>query len=911
MRGSLVLRYPVRSLRRGGQRTLLATFCIGVGVMAIVSLQLAAAMVARSVTSDARFLNGGDVSAVSAAIPLPASALRIFSRLQRAGRIRRWTAVQAAEGTLTGPNGQPLQVVLDGVDPRRFPLVGSIQVGSGGTRRFRSLLERPGTLVLGRAVIRQLRMPVGGPVTATALRAVRPAHWRVGGVATGPTPASFGITGVVYVSQRTLQTLVGRANPVYGAVYATTPTAADAAQVARVLRAQLPVATVQTVHQALQADRTANQGLNTFLSVVGLIALLIGGIGIVNTMQVSLTRRRVEIAMLKTTGYRRRDLYGLFGVEAALLGLAGGVAGAAAGVGLSDAVRTFFGNLAGVPIVFHVDWLIVLSGIGIGVATACIFAILPIARLSGVRPLAVLRDDPAGFSAGRLGITASLLALIGALFWALATAILHNPLLSLALVVATGALLAGLTTVFGGVLWLASRLPVPERLTRAQTLLATTVLVIAAAVTVTPGLRAVGVTLIALGLLGYLVAFLPRPGKVVVRMGLRNLGRQRARSATTAVALFVGVFAVGLVLVLGTDIRHDLNTIITRDTSYNVFAVAQASTSGPLLAAAARLPHVAQASTLDVALAPVRINGRPVAQALAGAARTGRGRDALFLLNGLAGYSLGHGQFPQVSVSAGRRLRAGDASTTNVLAPMGLHHGLLHLPVGSTVEVVDPLTRRPVTLRIVGFYSPLSTSHGTLSLSVSVAPLLGAQPVVRTIGGSDVQRVMSFKFPPHERARAVRALRASDPAATVVDITDLATLVDQFLSNALVFVSAIASLALLAGIVIIANAVALSLLERRHEIGIQKAVGHSNRTVLAQVLLETGAVAGLGALAGMVAIVVTAAVLGRSVIRLPLGIPTPLALGIILGATLVAVVTAAAVAWRPVRIRPIEVLRYE
>ena len=911
MRGALVLRYPVRSLRRGGQRTLLATFCIGVGVMAIVSLQLAAAMVARSVTSDARFLNGGDVSAVSVAIPLPASALQIFHRLQREGRIRQWTAVQAAEGTLTGRSGHPLQVVLDGVDPRHFPLVGSIQAGSGGTRQFRRILERPGTLVLGPAVIRQLRVPVGGRVTATAVRAVQAARWRVGGVATGPTPAAFGITGVVYVSQRTLQTLVGRANPVDGAVYATTPTAADAAEVARVLRAQLPVATVQTVHQALQSDKTANQGLNTFLSVAGLIALLIGGIGIVNTMQVSLTRRRVEIAMLKTTGYRRRDLYGLFGVEAALLGLGGGVAGALAGVGLSDAVRAFFGNLAGVPIVFHVDPRIVLSGIGIGVATACIFAVLPIARLSGVRPLAVLRDDPTGFSAGRLGITAALLSLIGALFWVLATAVLHAPLLSLLLVGATGVLLAVLTSVFGGILWLVGRLPVPERLTRAQALLASAALVVALGVAITPGLRAVGAILAAIGLLGYLVAFLPRPGKVVVRMGLRNLGRQRARSATTAVALFVGVFAVGLVLVLGTDIRHDLNTIITRDTSYNVFAVAQASSSAPLLAAVARLPHVPQASTLDVGVEPVRINGRPLAQALAGSARSSRGRDALFLLDGLAGYGLGPGQLPQVSVSVGRQLRPGDAATTNVLAPMGLHHGLLHLPLGSTLEVVDPLTRRPVTLHIVGFYSPLSTRRGTISLSVTVAPLLGAQPAVRTIGGADVQRVMSFKFPPRERARAVRTLRASDPAATVIDITDLASLVDQFLGNALVFVSVIASLALLAGIVIIANAVALSLLERRHEIGIQKAVGHSNRTVLAQVLLETGAVAGLGALVGMVAIVVTASVLGRSIIRLPLGIPTPLALAIILGATLVAVATAAVVAWRPVRIRPIEVLRYE
>ena len=81
------------------------------------------------------------------------------------------------------------------------------------------------------------------------------------------------------------------------------------------------------------------QNIRYFLQIVGLLALLIGGVGIVNTMQVLLRRRRIEIAMLKTTGYRRGDLYALFGLEAALLGLVGGVVGAAAGIGVSFLVK--------------------------------------------------------------------------------------------------------------------------------------------------------------------------------------------------------------------------------------------------------------------------------------------------------------------------------------------------------------------------------------------------------------------------------------------------------------------------------------------------------------------------------------------------------------------------------------------
>jgi hypothetical protein len=61
----------------------------------------------------------------------------------------------------------------------------------------------------------------------------------------------------------------------------------------------------------------------------------------------------------------------------------------------------------------------------------------------------------------------------------------------------------------------------------------------------------------------------------------------------------------------------------------------------------------------------------------------------------------------------------------------------------------------------------------------------------------------------------------------------------------------------------------------------------------------------------MLAIALVLLPLSRLVVKINLGIPTPLALAIVLGAILVAVATAAIVAWGPVRARPIEVLRYE
>jgi predicted lysophospholipase L1 biosynthesis ABC-type transport system permease subunit len=104
----------------------LATFCIAVGVMAIVGLQLAAGMVTDSLTSNVREANGGDVSVVSVAVPFPASQLGIFGKLKLNGEIQRYTAVVEDSANLILPKGQGLSTTIDAVDPKNFPLVGSL-----------------------------------------------------------------------------------------------------------------------------------------------------------------------------------------------------------------------------------------------------------------------------------------------------------------------------------------------------------------------------------------------------------------------------------------------------------------------------------------------------------------------------------------------------------------------------------------------------------------------------------------------------------------------------------------------------------------------------------------------------------------------------------------------------------------
>jgi ABC-type antimicrobial peptide transport system permease subunit len=148
------------------------------------------------------------------------------------------------------------------------------------------------------------------------------------------------------------------------------------------------------------------------------------------------------------------------------------------------------------------------------------------------------------------------------------------------------------------------------------------------------------------------------------------------------------------------------------------------------------------------------------------------------------------------------------------------------------------------------------------------------------------------------------------PRAQVVNFADLVAQFGQVLDNLLLMLTAIASLALFAGIVIIANSVALAMLERRRELGIMKSVGYTSRRVLGVVLIENGLIGGLGGLLAMMLVAGSTGIF-NAVLDLDIGVNIVTTIGMIAGVAIVAMLVAAVVALSATRVRPLEVLRYE
>jgi len=147
MKAGFYWRYATRSLFRGGQRTLLAIFCVAVGVMAIVSLQLVGNMVNNGLTANVREGNGGDISVRSDVVPISAQQFKSFDTLLSDGSITDYTAVASQMVQGNDKDGTTDYFTLRAVDPQKFPLAGAPAFKDPGDGSFSSLLTGDSAVV--------------------------------------------------------------------------------------------------------------------------------------------------------------------------------------------------------------------------------------------------------------------------------------------------------------------------------------------------------------------------------------------------------------------------------------------------------------------------------------------------------------------------------------------------------------------------------------------------------------------------------------------------------------------------------------------------------------------------------------------------------------------------------------------
>ncbi|NLO30180.1 MAG: ABC transporter permease, partial [Methanosarcina mazei] len=147
-----------------------------------------------------------------------------------------------------------------------------------------------------------------------------------------------------------------------------------------------PYMTINQAEILEQTDMMA-AALSSFLTAVALISLLVGSIGIMNIMLVSVTERTREIGVLKSLGFTGSDILFLFMIESILLGVFGGIIGGIVGITGAYGVESFLS----LPVVFPLS--LIVAGFFVAVAVGFISGVYPARKAAKMKPVDSLRYE--------------------------------------------------------------------------------------------------------------------------------------------------------------------------------------------------------------------------------------------------------------------------------------------------------------------------------------------------------------------------------------------------------------------------------------------------------------------------------------------------------------------------------------
>jgi putative ABC transport system permease protein len=912
------LQYAARNLWRNRRWSTFAVFSVAAGVATVVALRSLGLAIGDSLTANVRASNHGDVTFTTGnsgflsfgnpdeeSVFDTAQVQRVHEWVsERGGRMTAYTSSGNIQITALEfeTAGRPQFINTFFIDPATYPPTDDILAIDPAGVQVGDLFQGGNEVVVSENLASTQGIEVGDHVRASGTTE----EFIVRGIV--PTQSEAGLRniaaaffGFAYFPNNLAVDLPTADQP--NRVSITLPDGATANEIAvwadqlgSILRGDRRMRTY-TVPELIQQNQSIADVVSSFIVVLGLGALLIGGVGIINTMLVMVGRRTDEIAALKTFGLKGRQVAAMFMAEAFLLGLAGSLVGGVFGVILSGAANAYGATLIQQPLTWRIHPDAVLFGLTLGMVVTIVFGVVPVLTAVKVRPAIILRPNET--SVPRMGLLQSLGVIL--------------------IVVVVIGIIAGqiLQPAFQAV---------PDRVSSRVDFFQNPTLI--GIISVAGTLLVLGMLVGLLWLLVWFVGKLPSFGLVDLRLALRNLTTRRTRTATTLLALSAGMFALSSIAFFGAGAREIVQFTLSEAFGGNViiFPILPPQIAQPLINVKLNTlegidyrTRLANFSGEIVAVDGTRVEAgetspRELAREMARAASDGDfdrvNELSQRLQNVFVNMAMRDTDNPAMTsgeLLTGRDLTLDDKGrqvavirTNPMLESMGAG-------IGSVITI--NVNGREFGFEIIGFLP--TEDFQNLQSSVAFGDVL--IPSDSLPGVSPDFQFNVIQVAPEQLNNVLLEL-SSLPLVFSMDITFIDGLLSRFIDQMSAIPILVGLLSLLAAAVIMANTVALSTLERRRQIGILKAIGLKGRRILRIMLLENTLVSLLGGALGLGLSALGVYLMtkfGLDVAKLVPNEALPVAIALVAASVLIGWVATFLSANVAIRERVLNVLRYE
>jgi len=387
------LRLAWRDSRTAAAKFAFVVLAVAVGVGSLTGVRGFSRAFRSMLLKDARTLMAADLTARVFELPTPEQE-KFFEGMAAKGVDRTW--ITETVSMLSAPGlASPVLVAVKAVDPAKYPFYGQVTTVSGtglpdilggtGVAVSEDLLVRTGlkdgsTVRLGTAEFK-----IQGVLTYEPDR-------MSGSVNVGPrvmlTRANLERAGLLQEGSRSSQRFLFKFP------------AGKADEMIQASRKELAVAFPEAViADYRETHPLITRGLNnatTFLSLVSLIALVVGALGVAMAMQSHLQQKLDSIAVMKSLGGRSSQILQIYLLQAMLLALAGGVVGLVLGAGVQKAFPLLIARFFPVAPNVEFEWISIAEGLGLSLLSTLLFVLPPLLEIRQIKPILIFRRDMEG-----------------------------------------------------------------------------------------------------------------------------------------------------------------------------------------------------------------------------------------------------------------------------------------------------------------------------------------------------------------------------------------------------------------------------------------------------------------------------------------------------------------------------------